>query len=291
MEVSTTKRAIVWWQWIILVVATLSLLLAQSSYWVRHVFFDRSEFTTITSNAIQEQSSRDALAATITEAALEDRPVLRDTIGDRMTSLISGMLASDLGDKLVTSGIVRTQAYLIAPNRDDVAINLSSVKSAVAAFTSLSETVGREPRINPSDIPDEIVLLDKDALPDLSGLVKIMMWLAPLFWLVAIGGLVAFMVLGRADYARRVYVVYGSIIAVAAIGIFMGPFVPPAIATLISNINIQSVATNLTAALLEPFIMQMWYMIGAASVVVLIFWQRMRLLHAAGTVASLGRTR
>lgn len=290
-EVAATQQVqkVTWWQWIVLVIAAVSLFGAQSSYWVRHVFFDRTEFTTIATSAVQEQSSRDAIAAAIVDKALENRPVLRDTIGDRMTSLVSGVLASDLGDKVITSGISKTQAYLITPNREDVAINLTTIKETVATLTSLSEAAGREPRIDAENIPDEIVLLDKDTLPDLSGLARLMIWLAPLLWLLAIGGLTAFIALGRASYARRVYIVYGVVVAVAAAGLFMGPFVPPAIATLIVNINIQTVAMNLTTALLEPFVVQMGYMFGFSTIAVFLFWQRGRIARAAGSVASLGR--
>lgn len=260
--------------------------MAQSSYWVRYVFFDRAEFTAITSSAIQEQGSRDAIAATISDAALKDRPVLRDTIGERLTSLVSGMLASDLGDKVIASGISKTHAYLVSPGREDVTLNLTSIKSVVATLSRVSEAAGRETSIQAENIPDEIVLLDKHALPDLSGVSRTMMWLAPLFWLVAVGGLVGFVALGRVQYARRVYIVYGAVMAVAAAGLFMGPFVPPALATLVVNIEIQTLAANLATALLAPFVVQMWVMAAVATFGMVVFWQRARLARGLQAVMT-----
>lgn len=287
-EVMVTRlvQSVAWWQWGLLVVAMVSLFMAQSSYWMRHVFFDRTEFTAISAAAIQQQSSRDAIAAAITDAALEDRPLLRAAIGDRMTSLVSGVLASDLGDKVIMSGIAKTQSYLITPDREDVAIDLTSIKTTVAVLTTLSETAGREARISPDDIPDQLVLLEKDTLPDLSGLARMMMWLAPLFWVMAVVGCVMFVALGRASYARRVYIVYAGVIIVAATGLFIGPFVPPAIATLIANIDVQTLASNLTTALLAPFVTQMWLMLVLSTVTTAVFWQRARFARAVERLAS-----
>ncbi len=275
-----------WWHWCVLAVAAASLLLAESAYWVRHTLLDQQAFTTIATQTLQEEQNRTAIAAKITDAALQNRPVLQATVSDRVTPLVSGILASDLGTKVLDGTVSRTHNYLLTPDRQDIAIQLGSIKQVVTRLADLADTVGRESELKPSAIPDEIVLLDKDALPDMSGLYKVLVWVAPLCWLAAIGLAIWFVTLGGRGYARRVYAVCVACVLVAAIGLATGPFVPPVVATLVADINIQTVADSMVSAFLAPFLVQMWWLCGVATGVTVLFWQRQRLLRGAQLTLS-----
>lgn len=284
---SSTRQRIPAWQWIIIVFAGICLFLAQSSYWIRHTVFDQATFTSIASSTLQDDQNRTIIASAITDAALQDYPRIKNAVSDRVTPLISGVLASDIGVKVQNGLIQRTYAYLLAPNREDIAIDLTSIKQIATRLATLADTTGNEVNIDPSKIPDEIVLVQTEDVPDLSGVSRMFIWLAPLFWLLTIGLFTWFVALGgRAGYARRVYAMYAAIVIVGCVGLATGPFVPPMIASLITNIHIQQLADSLTMAFLAPFIVQMWWMLGVSTVVVAFFWQRMRLLHGTQAVIA-----
>jgi hypothetical protein len=265
---------------VILIFAALFLLLAQSSFWVKNTIFDKKTFTTIALTTIQEEENRNAIASTVVDTALADRPVLMRVAGDRATSLLSGLLVSDLGTNALNRVINSLYSYMLKADRQDIAINLESVKTPLVTLTTLAENSGRPIDFEPENIPDSIVLLEKDALPNLSTTYRAVIWLSPLLWLTAISLFATYVYLGAKEYAKRVYIAYGAIVVVALVGLSTGPFLPPSIAAMVQDTNAQVLAASFTTAFLEPFMAQMWQMLAIATVAVAIFWQRHRIASA-----------
>lgn len=264
--------------WSILILAAILLFFAQSSYWVNHTVFNQASFSSITTTALQSESSRDAVATSIVDKTLEDRPLVKKIAGERATSLISGLLGSDLSGQAISAVSAKTYAYVTSPDRQDIKIDLTSIKEPVAGVIALSQDNSESLTADLNKIPDEVVLVHSDAFPDLSGMVKLMLWLGPLLWLGAIGLFALYIYLGRAIYARRVYAVGAAVIIVALFGLFTAPFVAPPIAAAVPNINLRPVAENLVTGFLAPFKMQMYFMLGFALIGLLIFSLRHKFL-------------
>jgi hypothetical protein len=263
-----------------------ALFLAQSSYWVNHTVFDQANFTATTTTALLSESSREAISTAIVNRSLDDRPVIKRVVGERATSLISGLLGSDLSTQAVTALTSKTYAYTTSSKRRDIKIDLAAIKTPVEGIISLAQNRGVNVPETQYQIPDEITLLQSDAFPDLSGAVKLMLWLGPLFWLSTIILFGVYIYLGRAAYARRVYIVGGVIAAVSVLGLLLNPFLPPPIAAAIPNIDLRPVAQNLAAAFLSPFKTQMYYMLGTTLVVLLAFNQRFNILSVFRSVGT-----
>lgn len=266
--------------------AALTLFLAQSAYWVNHTVFDKANFSSITTTALLSESSRDAIATSVVNKSLEDRPIVKRVVGERATSLISGLLGSDLSTQAVTGLTNRTYAYTTSSDRQDIKIDLTAIKTPVTGIISLAQSRGVEVPESQYQIPDDIVLLQSDAFPDLSGTVKLMLWLGPLFWLSTIVLFGLYIYVGRAAYAKRVYCAGLAIITVAILGLLANPFVPPPIAAAVPNIDLRPVAQNLAAGFLAPFKAQMYYMLGATLVVLLTFNQRFNILAIFRSVGT-----
>lgn len=160
------------WQWLLLILAALSLLFAESSYWLRHTIFDTGTFSSIASTTLKTEANRTAIASVITQSVLRDRPTLNYLIGSRVTSLTSGILGSDFGQRVLSEVVDQTHAYLIKSDRQDIVIHTSSVKQVVSQLVTVANTAGRDVDFSADTIPDTIVLLEKDALPDLMGRIK-----------------------------------------------------------------------------------------------------------------------
>lgn len=264
----------------------LTLFLAQSSYWVNHTVFNQANFTRITTTALLSESSRDAIAASVVNKSLEDKPIVKRIVGERAESLISGLLGSDLSTQAVTAITTKTYAYTTSSDRQDIAVDLTGIKTPITTIIGLAESRGVDVPQSQIQLPDQIVLLQSDAFPDLSGAVKTMLWLGPLFWLSTIILFGLYIYLGRKDYARRVYTAGLAIIVVAVLGLLANPFVPPPIAAAVPNIDMRPVAENLAAGFLAPFQTQMYYMLGSTLVVLLAFNQRFNVLAIFKSVGT-----
>ena len=268
-----------------LVLAAVMLFLAQSAYWVNHTVFDKDNFSSITTTALLSQSSRDAIATSVVNKSLENRPVIKRVIGERATSLTSGLLGSDFANQAVTALTNKTYAYTTASNRQDIKIDLTAIKTPLTGIISLAQSRGVDVPQTQYQIPDEVVLIQKDAFPDLSGAVKLMLWLGPLFWLSTVILFGLYIYIGRAAYARRVYMAGAAIVTVALLGLLTSPFVPSPVAAVVPNIDLRPVAENLVTGFLAPFKTQMYYMLGTTLVILFAFNQRFNIL---ALVRSLG---
>lgn len=265
---------------IVLAFAMLFLFLAQSAYWINHTVFDQESFTEITTTAFQEESSRDAISKVIVNNALEDRPVLQRVVGERAQSLISGLLASDLSNQAVNALASRTYQYATSSDRQDIAINLTGIKDPLSNVLTISQNDEALDKV--SNLPDEITLLESDSFPDLSGFVVAMLWFGPLLWFVTILLLVIYMLMGKKEYAKRVYFGGAAIIAVGIFGYLTSPYVPSPIAASIPTIEVRPLAENLLSGYLEPFRTQMVVMVSVTAVALIFFNQRYNLMNLPG---------
>lgn len=277
--------------WAAIVLAATALFLAQSSYWVNHTVFNQQTFTEITTKSLLTDQSRDAIASTIVDEALADRPVLQKTIGSRAESFVSGLLGSDLSSQLVTGLTKKVYAYTTASDRQDIAVDLGGIKTPLSNVIDFAEDQGREVKVDPNRIPERIVIIESDNFPNLSGLVKTMIWLGPIFWLSTIALFAGFIYMGRENYVKRIYIVGFTIVGVAVLGLFIAPFIPSSLAAAVPQINIRPVAETLASNFLAPFKAQMLYMLIVSLGALLIFNQRFNLLRLLRTTEHTLKTK
>lgn len=263
---------------ILLATGSILLLLAQSSYWVNHSIFNQENFSKSTTNALLSDTSRKAIATAIVDTTLEDYPRVKRVIGERVISLTSGLLGSDLSTEVVSRLSNRTYAYMTSSDRKDIAIDLTAVKTVLGKLSTLAQTSGRTEEISVEKVPDEIVLLRKTDLPNFSRLVSIMLWLGPLLWLATLGVFGTYIYLGRSQYAKKVYTAGFVIIGVSLLGLLAGPFIPPPLSAAVPNIELRPVVQNLATEFLAPFNAQMWYLIFVTIIILAVFSQRFALL-------------
>jgi hypothetical protein len=263
----------------LVILASIFLFFAQSAYWFNHTIFNQKNFSTITTENLLSESSRDAIAASIVDKALEDKPIAKRVAGERIESLISGLLGSDLSNQAIKTLTNKVYAYATSSDRKDIAIDLTPIKQPISAIIALSnsDNAGQaSERLN--QIPDQIVLVNSDTFPDVSGYVKLMLWLGPLLWIGTFVSYGLYIYIGRANYARRVYIAGISVIVVALFGLMTSPFVPPPVAAAVPNINLRPVAENIAVGFLAPFKTQMYYMLFFMVIVLILFSLRFRAL-------------
>ncbi len=255
---------------VLLALGIITFFLAQSTLWVSNNFFNENQFVGTAQEVLQTEESRQAISSTIVHTALQNNPVAEQLIGKQLTALVNGLLSSDLAGQLFDRVAHRTYAYLTSSNRQDVAIDLTSIKDPLASLVEILERTGREVRFDPSNIPDTITLVDSESLPDISSYIRTMLFASGILWFTTIVSFAAYIYLYRHKLIRSIYVVGWSIIAISAVALLTGPFVPPAIASLVNMIEIRGIVEDLAVAFFEPFRVQLLSSIVIAALVMLI---------------------
>lgn len=269
------KRAGLFARAVALVVLGLTFFMAQSAFWVNHSLFNQENFTETASEVLLSDASRDAIAQTIVDNTLADRPLVKRAIGDQAMSFVSSILGSNLSENAVSGLISRSYAYLTAPNREDIAIDLTSIKQPIAGIISFVENQGRQVQFNADAIPDTIVILEADALPDFSSVVRSMLIFGLVFWLITIIGGLVFVLYKRGGWRRRAYQLLAVWAGTSVVALFVGPFIPQIVASFMGVISLRGVVSDMTSAFLAPFGVQMiWSAVvcGLLFLVVYFWW-------------------
>lgn len=253
----------------LLVVGGISLFFAQSSLWVNSIIFDQQAFTNTTTEVILSQKSRDSIAQAIVDRAFDDRPVADRLIGDRAVTFVSGLLGSDISDKVLTRIASSGYQYLTSSDRQDVVINLSSIRDPLAGIISFAESRGREVKFDINSIPEQIVLIDSDELPDVASYIRLLIIASFFLWLTVILSFGTYIILNKKDYIKSIYIVGTVIIGTSLVSLMTGPFVPPVVSSFVNNIQLRGVVSDLTSAYLQPFISQMYLTIVITALLLL----------------------
>lgn len=265
---------------ILLVVLGVSFFLAQSATWLNNTLFDQKTFTTIGTEVILEQSNRDAIAKSIVDGALADRPIADRIIGDRAVGFVSNLLGSDLSERALDRTINGLYAYLTSPDRADIAIELTVIRDPLSQLIAFAESSGRDVQLDPEAIPERIVLVDEEELPDIASYIHMSVLAASVLWILTIGSFIGYVFQQRQNRARRIYIASAVIAAVAVLALFTGPFIPPAVASFVSNIDLRGVVSSLTAAYIAPFTSQLYLTFVVVGLLVIITHYRAALSGA-----------
>lgn len=221
--------------------------------------FDTENFTKTAVGSLSSESSRRAISARITDEALKDRPVLRNLIGDHATNLVSGLLATDQANKLLEASVTRMQVYVTSNDQQDVDIDLSGLKSILTRVVELSGSEQTD-RIDPDKIPERIVLIEEENVPDIYMYGVILSWLAPIGLLLAVGLLALPYFSDRKNYIS-IMLVHGTVLlATGLISLLAGPLFKPPVLEPFANPNGRIVVGNLYDAFIATFNAQtVWF--------------------------------
>ena len=241
--------------------------MGQSAVWISNNVFNQKTFVETTGKVLSTEESRNDIATIIVDQAFADRPVVKRIVGSQATSLLTGLLGSDLVANVYSRVANGAYAYVTSPSQQDVTIDLTSIKTPLSGIVSFAENRGSEVTFGASQIPDQIVLLDADDVPDLSAYIQSVLILNALFWLLSAAAFITFIFIQKDGRVRRIYFVLGAVATVAIIGLLTGPFIPPVIASFVSLIQARDIITALSQAFLAPFVAQMWTMLIITAIV------------------------
>jgi hypothetical protein len=182
-----------------------------------------------------------------------DRPVAKRVAGNFSVKLIGGLLDTDQFKNVLTPAVERMQAYVTSSNQESVVIELGGIKDIITKVTNVSETFGRDATINPENIPDEIVIINENDVPDLYRVGVAFLWIAPLSLIAALA-LLIYPYAKRLNDRKKILITQGGIItAVGLIALLVGPLFRPPVLAAVKGPNGRVVVGNLYDAFIATF--------------------------------------
>lgn len=244
------------------VLAGFLLLIANSAIWVNNYIFDENNFSAVVTTAITSESSRQSIAEGITDKAFAERPVLKKVAGELSTKVISGVLGTTQANNAIAEATRRLNVVVTTNDPQPVVIDLSGVKSIVTQLVDVSAASGREPKVNPENIPDQVTLLDPANIPNFYRLGVAFLWIAPFAF---IGGVAAL----AAPYLRRprafkpTLAIQGAVITgFGLLGLLVGPLFRPPLLANVKTTDGRVVVGNIYDGFITTFNAQTRLLVG-----------------------------
>lgn len=230
------------------------LLVAGTAFWLHAMFFDTNRFTETATRAITGESSRASIARAVVDRALQDRPLLRSTIGSQAEGLLSGALGSEFAKASLQKTVEGLQLALTTPRGEPVVLNLAQAKGIIASSQDLLDNGSPAGTIDVSDLPDQIVIIDTEKLPNFYDYSIGVLWAGPLALVAACAMLGAWVYRANGRYRLvRLRIALLIIAATALVGCLIGPLVKPAVLSVAANAPSQTLLGNIYEGFVGPF--------------------------------------
>lgn len=238
------------------VLAAFLLVVANSAFWFNKYIFSQDQFTKIATSALQSESSRQALAAEISDRLFANRPLLSRAIEEPAAKLISGLLGSNLANKAYTRVVDRLHTTMTSPNPQDITIDLTSIKQIATRVVAALGAESSEPAVQVQDLPDSITILQASRVPNIYGLGITMLWIAPLATIVSLG-LLAYLIYAARRSLERIrsaLAIEGLIVAAGGLlALLVGPLLKPLLLANVQSANMQTLAGNIYSAFIATY--------------------------------------
>lgn len=263
-------KKVIWFS----IAASVLLLLSNSAIWVNNQIFNTDNFTHSVTTSLTSESSRLAISQQITDKMFADRPVAKRIAGDFSVKIISGLLDTDQFEKVLTTAVERMQIYVTSNNQETVDIDLRGVKDIITKLTNVSESLGREPSVDPANIPDQIVLINEENVPDFYNVGVAFLWIAPITFIAAIL-LLAYPYVKRGYNNKKVLVIQSlSVISFGLLALLIGPLFKPPLLANIKEANGRIVVGNIYDTFIATFNTQtlLMFIAGVVALLVALGW-------------------
>lgn len=249
---STAKRPWLTPTIISAVCAAILFVVANSAFWVNRYIFDTNNFTQVATTSLTSESSRQAIASEIVNKTLADYPTVKNVVENPATNVISGVLGSDQVENILEKAITKLQVSVTSSNPQSLVINLEGPKDFLTKIVDVVSKQ-RQVNVNPDNIPSEIVLINKDNIPNFYKYGVLFLWLGPI---ALLGGaaLVAYPYIKWRSYYKVLMMVQGGALVVASLlALLIGPLFRPPLLSKIASPDARTVVSNLYNAFIATF--------------------------------------
>jgi len=248
--------------------AALLILVANSALWANRYIFNSENFSDTVATSLSSESSRSAVASGITDRIFEERPVLYAVAGNTTEKLISGLLATEQFVSVNKAVAGKLHVLATTDSQEAVVVDLTAAKSVIAKLSDISSSRDREPTIKTDDIPDKIVLVEENTIPNIYPVAIVLLWLSPVAFIAAATLLTLPYIRHRKEY-KLTLLFQGIVISIAGIAaLSIGPLFRPILISNIDKVHARTVITDLFNAFMSTFSQQTSYIVVIGMILV-----------------------
>lgn len=239
------------------VLFVIAFIVGLSALWVNRIIFNQENFTNTVTKSLTQESSRDAIATFVVNNALENRPIAKRVLDDRLVSMISGLLGSDSSEKLISKLSTGIHKVVLTSFDEDIKIDLTEIKGTLIQLQNIATDIPQEERrVDPNQIPDEIVFVEKGSMPKFYKYQSVFLAL----WIIC-AGIIAFTgtkIYKSKDSAKESIRYLSKLTLITSlIGLAVGPLAKPPLINSLKTEEGSIVIGNLYNDFLNPYVMVM----------------------------------
>ena len=238
------------------------LLILHSAYWMNQNFLNNQNFSQKVSSVLAQDSSREAIGQEVSDQVFKDKPVLGKVAGDKLSSIVTSILGTDIANKVVTRVSSDTVLYLTSAKQKPIEISLSEIKPVIVTLSTVLNSVDKTSNvsIDASTIPDKIVLLEPGTIPSLYRYSVILSWMVPFAAIIVIGLFALIVRLRKLGIRQGIKRAGILLLSSSVIGMIIGPIFKPPAVSMLQSASLRTLTSNLYDAFWGPFFTQMTYM-------------------------------
>lgn len=249
--------------------ASILFVIANSAFWVNNYIFDTNNFTQVATTSLTSESSRDAIASEITDKLLADYPTAKNVAGNTITKVVSGVLGTDQVENVLGKAVSKLQVSFTSSDPQSLTIDLQGPKDFITKVVDVVSKQ-RDVNINPDNIPSEIVLVNKDNIPDFYKYGVVFLWLGPIALIGAIV-LVAYpYIKWHKSYKLIMMIQAGALLGAGLLALMIGPLFRPPVLSKVPSPDARTVVSNLYNAFVGTFNSQTRILIVFSMLVLLV---------------------
>jgi hypothetical protein len=243
--------------------AGILLLFAQTAFWVTSTLNNQTYFINTLVQVFQKEEVREVVAKEILNQAFAQRPILQRLSGSFIEPALIGILGSTQFENVLRLAANKYYDFAIAQSPQDFYIDISQFKQTVALLTTLTNT---EDRLNVTDLPDQILIVNASHIPDIHRVITFAVWAGPILLLIGIIFLIAAIALSKdplKETMRAGFIVAGlSFLFYLAI-----PYINNGTSSTYFNTNTRIIFSELYTAFTQPLVNNIQFQIFIALVI------------------------
>lgn len=238
---------------LLLAIVGVSLVLFQTAYWFNKDIADANNFSRITTTALLQESSRNAIGDEVADQVFKDKPVLKQVAQEPVSNIVSSMLNTKFASIGIEKMIQLLHNNITTTHPKSITFNLSQIKVIIQTVSQILPTNSKVPVESAQNIPDEIIIIDKNSIPSLNSFVVAMAIVAPLSLITAAVATIGYAFRKRNNW-KLIFAPLGICIMIASItGLLIGPVFKPPLVAFITSFNARIVVGNVFDSFIKPF--------------------------------------
>lgn len=239
-----------WLRYGLLTLFTLIFMAACLGLWTKNNIYNSQQFAENIQSSLAQSSSRDAIAAEVTDKLYENRPIAQRLLSEPTKNTVSSLLATQRFENLTGKLAENLNKRMVRGNTQAIKIDISGFTSVASA---IQQAVSPNTQINlPQGEAASITIVKENTLPNLKKPGQILLPLNPFLFLALIAGFIVSFVtyINKKQWLRDVGVVA---IAASAILITFLYSISSYVSTFAANANqailVQNVIDSFTGRL------------------------------------------